>query len=83
MPRSKTAPPAEVPTIDPHSVYTPGQLQRLLGLADSTVAREKKLGRLRVTSRGGKDFILGEWILEWLRDGASKNGEAAGPPPEG
>jgi hypothetical protein len=40
-----------------------------LGLAKATIGREIRLGRLRVSKRAGKYFLMGEWLLQWLRDG--------------
>jgi hypothetical protein len=55
--------------IHPRAVYTAASLQAALGLTRATVPREVRLGRLRVTRRAGKYFILGAWVLQWLRDG--------------
>jgi hypothetical protein len=55
--------------IEPTAVYTGESLRAALGLPKSTVGREVRLGRLRVTKRAGKYFLLGEWILEWLEQG--------------
>jgi hypothetical protein len=55
--------------IEPTAVYTVESLRAALGLTKSTVNREVRLGRLRVTKRAGKYFLLGTWILEWLRSG--------------
>jgi hypothetical protein len=47
----------------------------------NTLPREIRLGRLRAAKRGGRYFLLGEWLLAWLRDGeirkrAAKSAEA-------
>jgi hypothetical protein len=55
--------------IEPSAVYTVESLRAALGLPKSTVGREVRLGRLRVTKRAGKYFILGSWVLEWLEKG--------------
>jgi hypothetical protein len=55
--------------IHPHGVYTVASLQTLLGLTKTTVAREVRLRRLRVAKRAGRYFVLGTWVLEWLRNG--------------
>jgi hypothetical protein len=31
-----------------------------------------RAGRLRHSKRAGKVLILGEWVLQWLRDGERK-----------
>jgi hypothetical protein len=40
-----------------------------LGLTKTTLGRELRLRRLRCAKRAGRYFILGEWLLEWLRAG--------------
>jgi hypothetical protein len=55
--------------IHPSAVYTVATLQAALSLTKSTVAREVRLRRLRATKRAGRYYILGTWILEWLKDG--------------
>jgi hypothetical protein len=61
--------PVPVPVIRPNAVYRPEQLRRTLGLAKNTFGREARLGRLRVAKRGGKVFVLGSWLLEWIQQG--------------
>jgi hypothetical protein len=63
-----------MPRIDPHvihpsAVYTVAGLQAALSLSKSTDAREERLKRLRAAKRDGRYYILGAWILEWLRGG--------------
>jgi hypothetical protein len=55
--------------IHPHAVYTLAAAQLALGLPKSTLRREVRLGRLRVSKRAGRYFLLGAWLLEWLRSG--------------
>jgi hypothetical protein len=38
-------------------------------LTRTTLNRELRLGRLRVAKRAGRYFLLGEWLLSWLRNG--------------
>lgn len=68
------APPQDpvVPTIDPNSVYFADTFRRQFRLRASTVRREFREGRLRLAKRAGRYFLLGEWILEWLRNGELK-----------
>jgi hypothetical protein len=78
-----TSPPAASPpsahVIHPHAVYFSDTLRELFRLKRSTVRREVKEGRLRVARRAGRYYLLGEWILEWLRAGelarAGTNGQ--------
>jgi hypothetical protein len=71
MPRSQA--PAAVPTavhvIDPTGVYSVEDCIRIFRLRKSTIRRELREGRLRVSKRAGRYFLLGEWLLEWLRGG--------------
>jgi hypothetical protein len=55
--------------VHPCAVYTVESLRAVLGLTKSTIGREVRLGRLRVTKRAGKYFLIGSWILAWLRSG--------------
>jgi hypothetical protein len=82
MPRRKAAPsadagqgkdnsaPAPGPVIiDPRGVYRPDWLQKALGLPRSTLRREIRQGRLAVSRRANRYFILGRQLLDWLDAG--------------
>ena len=60
---------AAVPVIDPHAVYFTDTFQRLFRLRKSTIRREWRSGRLRLAKRCGRYYVLGEWVLQWLREG--------------
>jgi hypothetical protein len=55
--------------IDPLAAYRPDHIRVGLGLAKHTLGTEIRRGRMRVSRRAGKYYILGEWLLEWLRGG--------------
>lgn len=55
--------------IRPHAVYFADDLRRLLRFGRDTLARERAAGRLRVAERCGRLYVLGEWILQWIREG--------------
>lgn len=55
--------------IAPDAVYFVEDAQRALRLKKSTIRREVREGRLRISKRAGRYFLLGEWILEWIRAG--------------
>lgn len=55
--------------ITPDQVYDLVSARAALGLPKNTLPREIRLGRLRVSKRAGRYFILGQWLMEWLRDG--------------
>jgi hypothetical protein len=65
--------PAERPgpllTINATDVYTLAGARASLRLSKTTFRREVRKGRLRVSSRAGRRWLLGEWLLEWLREG--------------
>lgn len=63
--------------IDPRCVYDLAIATTILGLKPSCLKLEARIGRLRVARRGGKYYILGSWLLQWL-----KAGEAARSQPE-
>jgi len=60
---------ADPHVIHPDAVYFPEDVRRLFRLKASTIRSEKRAGRLRVAKRAGRYFILGAWLLEWLRSG--------------
>jgi hypothetical protein len=82
------AAPAAVHAVDPTAVYFVDTFKTLFRLRTSTVRREVREGRLRIAKRAGRYYLLGEWILQWLREGevprrsgpkkASGNGTAGG-----
>jgi hypothetical protein len=55
--------------IEPLCVYSPEAARKALGLTASTLRREVREGRLRRIKRAGRNFFLGEYLLEWLRGG--------------
>jgi hypothetical protein len=63
------APPPPPFIVEPNGVYDLAQFRHGLRLAKGTLGREIRLRRLRVAARGGRRFILGKWILEWLEGG--------------
>ena len=72
---------AATPVIVPTAAYSLDQARRLLGLKKNCLPREVRLGRLRVSKRAGRYFVLGEWLLEWVTSGELsrplRNGGAA------
>jgi hypothetical protein len=52
-----------------NAIYTLEGLRSSLGLPKSTLSREIRLARLRVTKRAGRYFLLGKWIIQWLEEG--------------
>ena len=68
-PPSPAPDPPSAPVINPRAVYGLASAAAVLGLARGTLPREIRLGRLRVAKRAGKYFILGAWLLDWIRGG--------------
>jgi hypothetical protein len=75
MRQQKALPP---PVLDPRAVYTRLQATAVLGLKPSTLATEIRKGRLRVSRRAGRYFILGKWLLEWIERGERKRPSRGG-----
>ena len=61
--------PASPTRIHPNAVFFLAQAQEVLHLKASTIRREVRLGRLRVAKRAGQYYLLGEWLLEWIKGG--------------
>jgi hypothetical protein len=55
--------------IVPGAVYSLAAAREALGLKKETLPREARLGRLRVTKRAGRYYVLGAWLIEWLEGG--------------
>jgi hypothetical protein len=58
-----------VHTIISSNVYTVPAATEALSAKANTLPREIRLRRLRASKRGGRYYILGEWLIEWLRAG--------------
>ncbi len=58
-----------VHVILPTAVYDLQAAREAVGVAKGCLPREIRLGRLRVSKRGGKYLILGSWILDWIKSG--------------
>ncbi len=80
MPRSKssaTGPVAAAPlpapvavhVIDRHGVYSVAQARAALGLREHSLMREIRKKRLKVAKRCGRYYLLGAWLLRWLKGG--------------
>src|SRR5262245_7642777 len=77
--RQSDVPPITAPTpapvsrppcvLVPTAVYLIDQANSELGLGRSTLRREFRKGRLRAAKRAGRLWVLGEWLLEWIRTG--------------
>jgi hypothetical protein len=64
-----TAPAVHVHVIEPGAVYFVDQAQAILRLTKTSIRREVRQARLRIAKRCGRYYLLGEWILQWLREG--------------
>jgi hypothetical protein len=61
---------AAVPhVINPRAVYDLRSATAALELNRTTLLREVRKRRLRVSRRGGRYFVLGAWLLQWLKEG--------------
>jgi hypothetical protein len=84
MPRRRFVAPAEapsalpeVPVVHPTAVFSVDDFRRTFRLRESSLRREVRERRLRVSKRCGRYFILGTWILQWLESGELKRRDAA------
>jgi hypothetical protein len=60
---------AQPHVIDPNAIYTIDAARAALRLTATTIRRELRLGRLKVSKRAGRYYVLGRWLLEWLEAG--------------
>jgi hypothetical protein len=67
-PRKASKPPV-CHVVEINAVYSIEAAQVALGLRRTSLRREARAGRLRVSKRAGKYYILGTWLLEWLAVG--------------
>jgi hypothetical protein len=74
--------PAEPHVIHPNAVYFGELFQRLFRMTKSTLRREVREGRLRVSKRGGRYLLLGSWILAWIEAGEVQRRRGQAPPGE-
>jgi hypothetical protein len=93
MPRKYTTPTetpspavAAVPVVHvvhPTAVYGVDDAIRMFRLRKSTIRREIREGRLRVSKRAGRYFLLGLWLIEWIEAGELRPRQAAVPAANG
>jgi hypothetical protein len=55
--------------IRPDAIYRPAEIEAILGLAASTLSREFREGRLRMSKRAGRHWLMGAWVISWLAGG--------------
>jgi hypothetical protein len=67
--KSKTLTRSISRTIRENDVFSVAEATELLGLKEHSLKREIRLKRLRASKRGGRYYLLGAWVLQWLRDG--------------
>jgi hypothetical protein len=76
-------PPARDPdqprVIDPNAVFLLDELTALLRLRKSSLAREIREKRLRVSRRCGTYFFTGQSVIDWLQSGEQGRAVEAAP----
>ncbi|MGF1583042.1 MAG: hypothetical protein ACFCD0_27295 [Gemmataceae bacterium] len=55
--------------VESNAVFTLVTARAALGTAKNCLPREIRKRRLRVSKRGGRYYILGKWLLEWIEEG--------------
>jgi hypothetical protein len=55
--------------IDPGAYYSYETARQAIGSSRTTLPREARAGKLRTVLRGGKVYIKGCWLVEWLEAG--------------
>ena len=82
--RASGSEPAAAPVIHPNAVFTLASAAAACGLPSNCLPREIRLGRLQARRRGGRYYILGQWLLEWLATGEThrswRGSQPEGPP---
>jgi hypothetical protein len=82
-PPSVAATPPTIRTIPDDAVFRLDELRLVLGLPRTSLRREARQGRLRVSKRCGFHWTTGRWVRQWVAAGevtrrqpAGLNGEA-------
>lgn len=65
--------------IDPNGIYSGAELARKLGLMQTTIKREVRLGRLRRARVSRRTLFRGEWVLAWLETMADRAADRSDP----
>src|SRR5437879_1193674 len=62
----------------PTAIYTVPEAREALQLKASTIRREVREGRLRISKRAGRYYITGAWLLEWIESGELRRNKSVG-----
>jgi hypothetical protein len=54
------------------TLYLVDEIRDIMRWRKSTLRRELREGRLRVSKRAGRYYVLGEWLLEYIKAGEIK-----------
>jgi hypothetical protein len=60
-------------------VFRLNELREILGLPMSTLRREARERRLRVSRRAGWYWTTGTWVMQWITSGEVRTRPAGGP----
>ena len=61
--------PGPLCTLSPTDVFDLASATAALGLDPSSLSREVRQGRLKVSKRCGRYFVTGKQLLDWLQAG--------------
>jgi hypothetical protein len=64
--------PIEKPPLDPLRIFSRQEAAWAVGVAEITLLRETKKGRLSYYKRGRRVFHSGQHLLDWLQQGERK-----------
>jgi hypothetical protein len=53
-------------TIPPDAILDDSAVRHALGIHPDQLARARRRGGLRYSRRGGRNYYLGRWLLDWL-----------------
>jgi hypothetical protein len=68
-PPAVSAQPPAVRTVPDDAVLRLDELRLILGLPRTSIRREVRQGRLRISKRCGWYWTTGKWVKEWLASG--------------
>lgn len=69
MTRTKSPSPATIRVIPDDAVLRLDELRQILNVGRTSLLREKRRGRLKVSKRLGHYWTTGRWVRAWIEGG--------------